>query len=207
MPFVRVRKQLRFAAAMSAAVMAAALVAGCGGDSGAATPSTTSGSPDSTAGVTPNATDVAFARDMIPHHRQAIEMADLAADRAASTEVRALAGQIRQAQDPEIIQMAGWLTEWGQPVPGEGQHAGQDDHHGMPGMMTGDEMAALHAAAGAEFDRLFLDMMIRHHEGAVQMAGILRDDGVHPAVRQLAETITASQQAEISQMREILARL
>jgi uncharacterized protein (DUF305 family) len=207
MPFVRVRRQLRFAAAMSAAVMAAALVAGCGGDSGAATPPTTSGSPDSAAGVTPNATDVAFARDMIPHHRQAIEMADLAADRAASAEVRALAGQIRQAQDPEIVQMAGWLTQWGQPVPGAGQHAGQDDHHGMPGMMTADEMAALHAAAGAEFDRLFLDMMIRHHEGAVQMAGILRADGVHPAVRQLAETIAASQQAEINQMREILAGL
>ena len=203
MSFVRNDGRVRFAAVVSAVVMSAGLVTGCSGARAVVPPAVTV--PAESAAVhTPNATDVAFARDMIPHHRQAIEMADLAADRAGSGEIRALADRIRRAQDPEIAQMAGWLTEWGQPLPSPGQHTGQDDHHGMPGMMTGDEMAALAGAAGAEFDRLFLDTMIRHHEGAVQMAEILRSDGVHPAVRQLAEAIAASQQSEINEMRELL---
>ncbi|WP_326549898.1 DUF305 domain-containing protein [Micromonospora sp. NBC_01813] len=206
MPFVRNDGRARFAAVVSAAAMSAGLVGGCGG-AGEAVPPTASAPAESVAVHTPNGTDVAFARDMIPHHRQAMEMADLAVDRAGSAEVRTLADQIRQAQDSEITQMAGWLTEWGQPLPSPGQHTGQDEHHGMPGMMTGAEMAALAGAAGADFDRLFLDMMIRHHEGAVRMAGILRSDGVHPAVRQLAESIAASQQSEITEMRGLLEQL
>lgn len=206
MSFVRNDGRARFAAAVSATALSAGLVAGCGA-AGEAVPPTATAPAESVAAHTPNGTDVAFARDMIPHHRQAIEMADLAADRAGSAEVRTLADRIRQAQDPEITQMAGWLTEWGQPLPGPGQHTGQDEHHGMPGMMTGTEMATLAGAAGAEFDRLFLDMMIRHHEGAVRMAEILRSDGVHPAVRQLAEAISTSQQSEIDEMRGLLERL
>ncbi|MFV2021557.1 DUF305 domain-containing protein [Micromonospora sp. LOL_023] len=205
MSFVRNDGRARFAAVVSAAAMSAGLVAGCGA-AGEAVPAATAPT-ESVAVHTPNGTDVAFARDMIPHHRQAMEMADLAVDRAGSAEVRTLADQIRQAQDPEITQMAGWLTEWGQPLPSPGQYTGQDEHHGMPGMMTGAEMAALAGAAGAEFDRLFLDMMIRHHEGAVRMAGILHSDGIHPAVRQLAESIATSQQSEITEMRGLLERL
>lgn len=163
--------------------------------------------PVATAPAAPNATDIAFARDMIPHHQQAIEMAGLVAGRSASADVQDLAGRIRAAQDPEIDQMADWLTGWGQPLPSPGQHTGADDHHGMPGMMTGDEMTALSNSTGVEFDRRFLDMMIRHHEGAVQMARILRADGADPAVRQLAESIATSQEAEIGEMRELLAEI
>ncbi|WFE26226.1 DUF305 domain-containing protein [Solwaraspora sp. WMMD791] len=184
---------------------AAVLVGGCTAGPSANGADPTAEPSAATAPAAPNATDIAFARDMIPHHQQAIEMAQLVAGRSASTDVQDLAGRIRAAQDPEIDQMASWLTEWGQPLPSPGQHTGADDHHGMPGMLTGDEMTALANSTGAEFDRLFLDMMIRHHEGAVQMARILRADGADPAVRQLAESIATSQEAEIGEMRELLA--
>ena len=113
-----------------------------------------------------NAADIAFASDMIPHHQQAVEMADLAAQRASNAQVKSLAAAIKAAQDPEIQTMSGWLSQWGQPVPSDTDgHDMADMSHGdgatMEGMMTDEEMQRLAAASGADFDQLWLELMIK----------------------------------------------
>ena len=154
-----------------------------------------------------NEQDVMFAQMMIPHHRQAIEMSDLAATRAASPEVKKLATQIKAAQDPEIKQLTGWLTGWGAPVPSPGASGmGHMSHGGMDGMMSAKEMKGLEGAKGAAFDRSFLEMMIKHHEGAVTMAKTEQSSGQFPAARTMAGEIVSSQSAEISTMRNLLKR-
>jgi uncharacterized protein (DUF305 family) len=113
-----------------------------------------------------NDADIAFVRGMIPHHEQAVEMSQLAADRAASPQVKQLAATIERAQAPEIEQMRGFLEAWG--VEEDSSMGGM--HHGgsgMPGMMSGQQMSGLDQANGAAFDRMFLQMMVMHHEGAV----------------------------------------
>jgi len=148
---------------------------------------------------------------MIPHHEQAIEMSDLAADRAESPEVLALAADIKAAQDPEIDLMSEWLEAWGEDVPTSGMgmdHAGHDmDGMGgsMMGMMSAEDMEALAEASGAAFDRMWLEMMIEHHEGAVVMAEQVSDSEL-PEMRNLAEAIIAGQTAEIETMRGLLAQ-
>jgi uncharacterized protein (DUF305 family) len=111
-----------------------------------------------------------FAQMMIPHHQQAVQMADLATTRASSPVIKELAAQIKGAQQPEIDQMSAWLAEWGVPVL-DGEEA-MSDHgdHGMSGMLTDAELQTLADAQGAEFDRLFAEYMIKHHEGAIEMA-------------------------------------
>lgn len=159
-----------------------------------------------------NAADVAFATDMIPHHQQALEMADLAGQRAANAQVKALAAAIKAAQDPEIQTMSGWLSRWGQPVPTDTDgHDMADMSHGdgatMDGMMTDEETQRLAAASGADFDRLWLQLMIRHHQGAVSMATTASGAGESAEVKTLAQRIVASQQAEIETMQRVLATI
>ena len=151
-----------------------------------------------------NDADVSFAQNMIVHHRQAIEMASLAPSRASDARVKDLAGRIQKAQDPEINLMSQWLTSWGQPVPGEG-HGGS--HAGMPGMMTETDMGQLTAASGKDFDRMFLHMMIRHHQGAIEMATTEKSAGSFGPTRKLAEDIITAQSAEITEMRQLLDQL
>ncbi len=150
-----------------------------------------------------NQADLVFAQGMIPHHQQAIEMSDLALERAARPAVRALAERIKQAQQPEIDQMKGWLSDWDEQVEG-GQHGGGHGGGSM-GMMSEEEMRRLEQARGAEFDRLFLEGMIRHHEGAVEMARTELKEGEFPDAKELARRIVESQQAEIDEMRTLLA--
>ncbi|WP_433393951.1 DUF305 domain-containing protein [Micromonospora sp. KLBMP9576] len=150
--------------------------------------------------------DAMFAQMMIPHHRQAVEMADLAATRAADPEVKRLATEIKAAQAPEIATMSGWLAAWGRPVPSPGAGMPHMDHD-MPGMMSDADMKKLAAASGREFDRQFLTMMIAHHEGAVTMARDEQARGVNGEAKALAGQIVSSQQVEIDQMREVLGRL
>ncbi|MBE1537828.1 DUF305 domain-containing protein [Actinomadura algeriensis] len=145
-----------------------------------------------------NAQDVMFAQMMIPHHRQAVEMADLAATRAGSAEVKDLAVQIKDAQGPEIRKMTGWLRAWGEP-----ESAG-DMGHGMDGMMSGEQMADLEGLSGAAFDRAFLAMMIEHHEGAVTMARKERASGRSADATAMAAAIVRAQRAEIATMRKLL---
>jgi uncharacterized protein (DUF305 family) len=175
---------------------------------------TTAGSSHDGAPPTPSATasaraafnpaDVMFAQMMIPHHQQAVEMAELAESRAADPEIKKLARKIKAAQAPEIATMRGWLKAWGVPeMPMGEEHHG----HGMPGMMTEEDMAELEASEGGAFDRMFVEMMIEHHDGAIEMAKTELSRGTNPEAKDLAEAIIATQQAEIDQMKAILRRL
>ncbi|WP_339156427.1 DUF305 domain-containing protein [Actinomadura luteofluorescens] len=155
-----------------------------------------------------NGQDVMFAQMMIPHHRQAVEMAGLAATRASSAQVKALAADIKKAQEPEIQQLSAWLRSWGSPVPSPGTTGMGGMHHGgmdgMDGMMSEKDMKELEAAKGGAFDKAFLEMMIEHHEGAVAMARTEESAGRFPPAKQLAGKIISSQTAEIARMRTLL---
>lgn len=151
-----------------------------------------------------NGRDVMFAQMMIPHHRQAVEMGRLAEDRAADARVARLARRIEAAQAPEIRTMSGWLTTWGERVPGESPAPA---HHAMPGMMSPEDMRRLEGLSGRAFDRAFLTMMIRHHEGAVAMARDELQGGTYEPARRMAESIVSSQSAEIKEMKSMLDNL
>ena len=154
-----------------------------------------------------NDADVMFAQMMVPHHRGAVEMADLAATRASDAEVKSLAAKVKTAQQPEIDTMTGWLSAWGQPVPEPGMSMPSMAHGAMPGAMAPADMAKLEAATGAAFDKQFLTMMIAHHEGAVTMAQDETKDGSNGDAKALAQKIITDQQAEITTMKAILERL
>ena len=175
-----------------AVVAAAALLAtGCGGEDPALDPQSTAGASDT--GL--NDADVTFLQGMIPHHEQATEMAELVADRSDRDELRQFADKIIADQSAEIQQMES-LLEAG----GEEAGAGHGGMGGMSGQMEESEMAELEAMEGAEFDLMFLDMMTRHHEGAIEMAEQVIDDGENADVKQLANGIIEAQRAEIEQM-------
>lgn len=142
--------------------------------------------------------DVTFVQGMIPHHQQAVEMAQAVIDRGSNAEVKSLAEGISSAQDPEIKTMQGWLSDWGQSEMNMGM---------MDGMMTDDEMKSLDAASGAELDKMFVEMMIRHHEGAVTMAEQEVASGKNADTIDLAKKIITAQKAEITKMNELLPRL
>lgn len=154
-----------------------------------------------------NDADVAFARDMIPHHRQALEMARMAPEGTDDPEILQLAAAIEAAQDPEIDQMTSWLRAWGEQEPPTSLDHGEMGHgtgEEMPGMMTSEEMAELDGLQGADWERMFLAMMIRHHEGAIEMARTQLAEGQDPDVTALAEQVVADQEAEIDQMTSLL---
>ena len=143
-----------------------------------------------------SANDIMFAQMMIPHHEQAIEMSELALKNSQDPEVLALAEEIRAAQSPEIEEMKSWGDSH------MGSHAG----HMMDGMLSEEEINELKSARGVEFDRLFLEGMIKHHEGAIDMADDV-DDSKNPDVAKLAQSILITQRAEIELMKELLQRL
>ncbi|MGN2639357.1 DUF305 domain-containing protein [Nocardia takedensis] len=191
----------------------AVLVAGCADDSGTTSPvssSAPSSSVSSTGGPTAsvhNDADVAFAQEMIPHHRQAVEMAALVASRSTDPRVLDLAARIQAAQEPEIDTMTAWLRAWGARVPPTAaDHAGMGHAPDvpMPGMMNAEQMNRMEAARGAEFDRLWLTGMIEHHEGAVDMARTELDRGANAEAKALAQHIIDAQRAEITEMRGLL---
>lgn len=155
--------------------------------------------------------DLMFTMMMIPHHAQAVEMSDLIlAKNDIDPAVRELAEQIKDAQAPEIELMESWLEEWGMPSSGGMDADGMGGMEGMDhgdGMMSQEDMDALAAAEGDEASRLYLEQMIVHHDGAIDMAEEVVEDGTDPEVRALAESIITSQAAEIVTMRELLERL
>lgn len=209
------RRSVRAAALLATPALLAAL-AGCSGEP--VTPAAVSTAPVVVPGrpgeqartfapgesVTPapapsaNAADVRFVRDMVVHHRQAIDMSLLAPSRASSDAVKRLASRINDAQELEIGMMTRWLREQGQRVPDH--HA---DHQGMPGMATPEQLARLRDATGPAFDRLFVDLMINHHHGALTMANQALTAGSHTTVQQLAADISVEQAAEIRRMRQL----
>lgn len=153
-----------------------------------------------------NDADVTFAQQMIVHHRGAIAMAALADGRAQDPRVLDLAGRIEAAQQPEIDTMTGWLEEWGEPAESSEDMGGMD--HGGTDMGGMDmDTTALEAASGTEFDRMFLEMMIEHHNGAVDMAETEIADGENADAVQLARQIVDAQTTEIQEMETLLSEL
>ena len=146
--------------------------------------------------------DVEFVTAMVPHHAQALEMAELAPDRAADARVRAMAERIAAGQGPEIAVMQAWLADHGLPK----ADTDADHGHAARGMVTGEQMTQLLAAKGEQFDRLFLSRMIAHHEGALEMANRL-GQGTHPLVMDMAKDVSATQSVDIARMQEVLSDL
>jgi uncharacterized protein (DUF305 family) len=149
-----------------------------------------------------NSADVMFAQQMIPHHQQAIQMSDtVLGKQGIDPRVVNLAKAIKAAQGPELQQMQGWLSAWGEPttmaMPG----------HDMTGMMSDQDMAALQNAQGVEASKLFLTQMISHHQGAITMANDEIKTGQYPPAIAMARSIATSQQKEIDEMQGIRASL
>ncbi|MFI5592387.1 DUF305 domain-containing protein [Amycolatopsis sp. NPDC051758] len=157
-------------------------------------------SPQAAAGH--NADDVTFAQQMVPHHSQALDMAKLVPSRSTNPKVLDLASRIAKAQDPEIQQMQTWLTTWGAGMSGMPGMT----HEPMPGMMSDPDLKKLEGTKGAEFDKMWLDMMIKHHQGAVDMAGTELSKGSNADAKVLAQKIIDGQQAEITEMQDLLTR-
>lgn len=155
-----------------------------------------------------NGADVTFASDMLQHHAQALSMVDLTRGRPLDPEVRQLAEQIREAQAPEIETFGGWLTDWNEKVPATmrdhanaGHDMGESMGAGMPGMMSADDMSSLKHASDSEFQTMWLKMMTKHHEGAVEMAKTEQGDGQYKPAVDLAGSIVESQTKQITLMR------
>jgi len=154
--------------------------------------------------------DVRFMTDMIPHHHQAMEMAALVADRTNRPEIVDLAGRISASQSDEIAFMQNWLTERGQLAPDPTNHDHMHTTHSMAGMATPEQMAELAALSGIEFDRLFLKLMMPHHDGAVKMVEeLLEQSGsaYDPVLFEFTSDITNDQTAEIERMNALLISL
>ncbi len=147
----------------------------------------------------PNSADVSYARMMIQHHTQALEMTELAPEQAESGQVKKLAERISAAQGPEVGAMRGWLK-----THGEKETGGGHDHAAMPGMATGAQLQQLRAARGKAFDRLFLTLMITHHEGAISMATDVKGQGNNVRIEEMADDVVAQQTSEIARMRAML---
>jgi uncharacterized protein (DUF305 family) len=196
----------------AAAVLAVSLgLAGCAAESGTSGGSMHSnhGSSSPTSSMMPDASadhnqaDNMFAQMMIPHHAQAVEMSSIVlAKPDLPADVRALATRIKDAQAPEIETMTGWLKSWNVPTMTSDHSA-----HGMSGMVDAEGLDKLNAAQGTEAARLFMEQMTGHHEGAVEMAKDEIDGGKYPEAVQLARDIVAAQEAEIAEMKKLLAVL
>jgi len=150
-----------------------------------------------------NADDVAFVTNMIPHHEQAIQMSALVADRSQNQEVITLADQISAAQQPEINAMRVFLVQWNE-NPQDGTEGGHGGHGAMSGMVDDAAMAKLQSLKGPEFDTLWLQSMISHHQGAIEMAKAEVATGENVDVKRMAQTMIDTQQVEIGQMNEML---
>ncbi|GAB2729697.1 DUF305 domain-containing protein [Streptomyces bullii] len=151
----------------------------------------------------PNSADVSYARMMIVHHAQALEMTELAPKQAESTQVKRLAERITAAQKPEIEAMRGWLKKHGKAEKDDG-HGHGHGHAAMPGMATEAQLKKLRTAHGKAFDQLFLTLMITHHEGAITMATDVKAQGNNIQVEEMADEVIAQQTSEITRMRDML---
>ena len=192
-------KKYKIAGITAVALAGAVSLAGCtinigGQDSNGMMNGGMMGNNKSSSGF--SGTDIMFAQMMIPHHQQAVDMSTLAETHTTNPEILALAKQIKDAQAPEIKQMTAWIESSG---------AGMDMGHdmGMGGMLTEEQMAALENAQGAAFDKLYLEGMIGHHQGALQMAKMIENSD-NAEAKQLAANIMKSQSAEIDKMKQML---
>lgn len=199
--------------ALSALTLTAALAltaAACGNDDAS------TGTASEVSTTEHNDADVEFASNMLQHHAQALAMVDLTIDRPLDPEVLQLAEQIRDAQAPEIETFTDWLSDWDEEVPEtvrDHSNAGHDmddmgdsmNDENMPGMMTSDDMGALEDASDAEFQTMWLKMMMEHHEGAVEMAKAEQGDGQFKPAIDVAGNIVESQTGEIETMKGLIS--
>ncbi len=156
-----------------------------------------------------NDADVTFATEMMQHHAQALQMVDLTLGRDLDPEVASLAEEIRAAQTPEIEKMVDWLEDWDKPIPETvrdhaNAHGDGSASTELPGMMSHEEIEGLEAAKGEQFQQMWLEMMIEHHQGAVDMAEAEQESGEFSAAVAMAEDIESSQTQEIETMRGLL---
>ena len=157
-----------------------------------------------------NDQDVDFATNMIPHHQQAIEMAAMVPDRSTDPAVLKLASDISAAQGPEIETLKVFLVQWRQgadtPAPSESPdpHQAMDPSMDMQGMVDAAAIANLASLKGPEFDKLWMQSMISHHEGAIEMANAEIAGGANVDAKTLAQQIVTAQQGEITQMKQML---
>ena len=193
-------------AILAALAAAVTTLSACGSSSSQGAQSPASSSASAASGVTAhNAADVSFATDMIPHHSQAVKMANMALSKATNDDVKSSATQIKAAQDPEINTMTGWLKAWNQPVSSGSMTAMTGMSH--TGMMSDADMASLDKASGAAFDRMWVTMMITHHQGAVDMSKTELAGGQFGPTKTLAQSIITSQTAQIGQLRTLQKQL
>ena len=199
------------AAAAFAALVLAIVMAGCTG------PADSAGDGNSETGSTEtpvitgepagyNADDVAFATNMVPHHKQAIDLSKLVPERSTNPELAALASQIAAVQQPEINILNVFLVQWNEnPDVGSSDPEGHAGHgESMQGMVDDATLSKLESLRGAEFDKLWLESMISHHQGAVEMAKAEIANGENVDAIAMANTMVATQEAEIAQMKQML---
>lgn len=207
------RRPARRVAAVGAVAVGAVLLAACGGD-GDDMSGMDHGSGNSSASATAEAgatagdfndADVTFAQMMIPHHEQALEMAQLADGRASDAEIKDIAAKIEKAQDPEIKTMTGWLESWNKPTAMESMPG--MDHGSGDGMMSDADMEHFKGMKGTEFDKMFAEMMIEHHNGAISMAKDEQKNGKNADAVKMAGDIVKGQSSEVMQLKSILDRL
>jgi uncharacterized protein (DUF305 family) len=199
--------------AIAAAVAAVLLLSSCSNQPAA--PSASSSSTTAAAQAAAfNQADVDFATMMIPHHQQAVDLAAMVPSRSTNADVLKLAADISAAQGPEIQTMKAFLVQWnagGQERSDSGNDTGEDQHQGhdmagmaMDGMVDQPTMTKLESLNGAAFDTLWLQSMIGHHEGAIKMAQTELANGTNADAKTLAQQIITGQQAEITQMKQML---
>ncbi len=197
----------------ASALLASALVlAACGNggsDTAGSTGSTGNGGSSAAAETAQgNDADIAFLTGMTPHHEQAVEMSEMVLAADPPADVAAIATQIKDAQSPEIKQMKTMLADLGEEADGMahgGGHGGGMAGHG--GMMSDSDMDALMDATGADAARLYLEGMVKHHQGAIEASDTEIADGQYEPAVELAETIKVAQAAEITEMRALLDTL
>jgi uncharacterized protein (DUF305 family) len=149
-----------------------------------------------------NADDVAFATNMIPHHQQAVDLSAMVPDRSTNAGLVALAQQISAAQQPEIDVMKVFLVQWNENPDTNSGHAGHGN--AMQGMVDAATMTKLESLTGAAFDKLWLESMIGHHQGAIEMAKAEIANGDNVDAKDLAKNIVTTQEAEIGQMKQMV---
>ena len=180
-----------------AALASAVVVSSCGKSADSAKPAPSAATSSAQIAVH-NADDVMFAQMMIPHHQQAVELSAMVPERSTNPAVVKLAATISGEQQPEITAMKALLVQW------DVQPDGEDHGMAMQGMVDDATMAKLQSLKGAEFDTLWLQSMIGHHQGAIDMANTEIAKGKSPDMITMAKNIVTAQQAEIDQMKQML---
>ena len=189
------------------ALLATVALAGCG----SADPSTARAVVTSSTAAAPDsfgAADILFVQMMIPHHQDAVTMAELARTRSQNPGIRGVAEQISSIQQPQIDTMISWVQAVGRPTAPPDFNTGHGvGEHAVPGTMTFTDLVRLRESSGARFDRKFLTVMIRHHRGTLRAAKAELAEVSSPEVKAIGQDMVAKQKAELKTLRQILAQL